>query len=158
MAVTASGLFVATLVDVLDATQLGLDLTATTHRLALFNRSSITPNYTTDTAYGTAPFSAGEVYGTGWAQGGIALSAAAVGGTSTAPTLTGSSGAVVYDMGDVSVAGTTLSSAGCVLLYADGLAGKNAIALIDFGADYSTSAGVFGITWGSSVFSIDVTP
>jgi hypothetical protein len=158
MAVTASGLFVANFVDVLDATQLAIDLSLATHKLALFS-NSITPNFTTDTAYGVAPYNANEVSGTGWASGGVALSAAAAGATSTSPTLTASSGTMVYDMGDVSVASVTVTAARCALLYADALAGNNAICLVNFGADYSPTAGTFSIVWDAAgVFVVDLTP
>lgn len=158
MAITASGLYVATFVDVLDATQLAIDTSLTSHKLALFS-NSITPNFTSDTAYGVAPYDANEVSGTGWAAGGVALSAAASGGGSTSPTTAASSGSLVYDMNDVAVSGTTLTSARGALLYADALAGNNAIVLINFGADYSTNNGVFGITWHTDgVFRLDLTP
>lgn len=159
MAITASGLFVATWVDVVDATQLAIDLSLATHRIALFN-NTLTPNFSTDTAYGVAPYNANEVSGTGWAAGGVALSAAAAGGTSTSPTVTESpAGTLMYDMGDVSVASTTLTNARGALIYADALAGNNAIVLINFGADYSTSNGTWGIQWASGgVFTIDLTP
>lgn len=159
MAVTVSGLFITTWEDILDATQLAIDLSLTTHKIALFS-NSITPNFSTDTAYGAAPYNANEVSGTGWASGGVALSAAAAGATSTAPTLTESpTGSLMYDMADVSVASTTLTNARCALLYADALAGNNAIVLVNFGADYSTVAGTFGIQWAATgVFAIDITP
>jgi hypothetical protein len=161
MAVTASGLFTATWQDILDATQLAIDLSLTTHKLALFS-NSITPDFdasAANAAYGAGQYASNEVSGTGWAAGGIALSALAAGGTSAAPSLTVSSGSLVYDMTDASVATTTLTSARCALLYADALAGNNAIVLINFGADYSTSAGTFGITWAAGgVFSLDLTP
>ncbi len=149
MAVTASGLYVATFVDTLDTTQLALDLDLETHKGALFD-NSITPNFTTDTAYGVSPYNAGEVTGTNWASGGVAL---------TGTTLTGSSGAMTFDATDVSVASTTITNARAYLLYADALAGNNAIVLINFGADYSTNNGTFAVTWsGSGIFTIDLTP
>ncbi|MGD2042044.1 MAG: hypothetical protein PVJ28_00220 [Acidimicrobiia bacterium] len=158
MAVTASGLYVATFVDAFDATQLAVDLSLATHKLALFS-NSITPNFTTDTAYGASPYDANEVSGTNWPSGGVALSAAASGGGSTSPTLTASSGTMVYDMADVSVATVTVSAARAALLYADALAGDNAICLIDFGGDYSPTAGTLSITWDAAgVFVIDLTP
>lgn len=158
MAITASGLYVATFADVLDATQLALDLSLASHKLALFN-NTITPNFTTDTAYGVSPYDANEVSGTGWPAGGVALSAAGTGGGSTNPALTGGSGALKYDMDDVIVAGTTLTNARGILLYADALAGNNAIVLVNFGADYSTVAGTFTITWNAAgVFTVDLTP
>lgn len=159
MAVTVSGLFVANWIDIVDATQLAIDLSLATHKLALFS-NTITPNFSTDTAYAVAPYNANEISGTGWASGGVALSAAAAGATSTSPTVTESpTGSLMYDMGDVSVASTTLTNARCGLLYADVLSGNNAIVLINFGADYSTVSGTFGIVWAATgVFAIDLTP
>lgn len=149
MAVTASGLYVATFVDVVDTTQLALDLDLETHKGALFN-NSITPNFTSDTAYGVAPYNANEVTGTNWAAGGVAL---------TGTTVAASSGTLVFDATDVSVASTTITNARCYQLYADALAGNNAICLVDFTADYSTVNGTFAITWAAGgIFIIDLTP
>jgi len=158
VAITASGLFVTTWLDAIDATQLALDLSLATHKWALFS-NTITPNFTTDTAYGVSPYDANEVYGTGWVQGGVALSAAGTGGGSTNPAVTGAAGSIKYDMDDVIVSGTTLTGARGALLYADALAGDNAIILVDFGGDYSTVAGTFTIEWDAAgVFTIDLTP
>jgi hypothetical protein len=144
-----SGLFVATFVDVLDTTQLALDLDLETHKTALFS-NTITPNFTTDTAFGVAPYNANEVFGTNWPTGGVAL---------TGTTFTGAAGTATFDATDVSVASTTITAARCGLIYADVLAGNNAIVLINFGADYSTNNGTFGITWDAAgIFSIDLTP
>jgi len=149
MAVTASGLYVATFVDALDTTQLAIDLDLETHKGALFS-NSITPNFTTDTAYGVAPYNANEVTGTNWAAGGVAL---------TGTTFLASSGTAVFDANDVSVAATTLTLARCYQLYADALAGNNAILLVDFTADYSTVNGTFAITWAAGgIAIIDLTP
>jgi hypothetical protein len=149
VAVTASGLYVATFVDVLDTTQLAIDLDLETHKGALFS-NTITPNFTTDTAFGVAPYDANEVTGTNWAAGGVAL---------TGTTFTGASGTATFDATDVSVATTTITNARCYLLYADVLAGNNAIVLVNFGADYSTVAGTFAITWNASgIFTLDLTP
>lgn len=150
----ASGLYVANFIDILDATQLAIDLSLTTHKLALYTDTK-TPNFNTDVGYSAT----NEVSGTGWAAGGVALSAAAAGGTPVTPTLTGSSGIMTYDMTDVSVASTTLTNARGVMLYADALAGDNAIVMVNFGADFSTVAGTFGIQWNASgVFTIDLVP
>lgn len=149
MAITASGLFVATFVDVLDTTQLALDLDLETHKIALFN-NTLTPNFTTDTAYGVAPYNANEVTGTNWASGGVAL---------TGTSLTAAGVGITFDATDVSVATTTLVNARGGLIYADALAGNNAICLVNFGADYSTTAGTFAITWNAAgIFTIDLTP
>lgn len=158
MAITASGIYTANMIDVFDATQLAIDLSLTSHKLSLISNSA-TPNFAGN---GDASWnSTNEVSGTGWASGGVALSAAAAGATSTAPTLTdvGNVGTMVYDMNDVSVASTTLTNARGVRMYADALAGDNLIFLVNFGADYSTSNGTFAITWhANGVFSVDWTP
>jgi hypothetical protein len=148
MAVTVSGLYVPTFRDALDASANNLDLTAAS-KIALFD-NTIAPNFTTDTAYGVAPYNAGEVTGTNWASGGITI---------TSPTLTASGGALVFDAADVSVASATFTGAVCCLIYADTLAGNEAIILVYFGGTaYSPVAGTFGITWGTSIFSLDLTP
>lgn len=149
MSIAGSGLFVPTLQDVLDTTQLAINLDLTTHKGALFN-NSITPNYTTDTAYGVSPYNANEVTGTNWASGGVALA-----GTG----LSASGGVLTYDATDVSVASTTITGARAYLLYADALTGNNAILLVDFGADYSTVNGTFAIVWNASgIFTLDLVP
>jgi hypothetical protein len=153
MAITASGLFVTTWLDILDTTQLAVDLDLETHKIALFN-DTLTPNYSTDTAYGVAPYNANEVSGTGWAAGGVALTS-----TALAESVTGS---IVWDAADVSQATTTLTSAMGGLIYADALAGNNAILLVDFVTAVSTVAGTLTITWAApasgGIFNIDLTP
>ena len=53
----------------------------------------------------------------------------------------------------------TITNARCALIYADALAGDNAICLVDFGDDYSSSAGTFLITWNASgIFTLDLVP
>ena len=149
MAVAGSGLFVVNFIDVLDATQLAIDLSLSTNKWALFT-NTITPNYTTDTAYGVAPYNANEISGTGYTAGGA---------VTASPTLTGSAGIVTYDQADTSWTTSTITNARCALLYADALVGNNAICLVDFAADYSTSAGTFTIQWNASgVFTVDLVP
>lgn len=150
MAVSASGLFLPTWIDVVDTTQLALDLDLETHKIALFS-NSITPNFSSDTAYGSSPYDANEVTGTNWSSGGVALTGTTV---SESPT-----GSLMWDATDVSVSTATFTGARCGLIYADALAGNNAIVLVNFGSDYSPNAGTFSITWASSgIFAIDLTP
>ena len=150
MAVTASGLYYATWADILDTTQLAIDLDLETHKIAMFT-NSITPNFSTDTAYGVSPYDANEVSGTGYTAGGIALTGTAV---SESPT-----GTLKWDATDAAWAGSTITSARCALIYADALAGNNAIVLIDFAGDYSTTAGTFTIQFASGgILTIDLTP
>lgn len=158
MAITASGFYVQNFIDELDVTNVGLDLTLTTHKIALISDAA-TPNFDTDVTWN----STNEVSGTGWASGGIAFSAAAAGSTSLAPTLTISpAGTMMWDMNDVSVASTTLTNAMGARLYADALTTPTAdalILLVDFVTAFSTVAGTFGIQWSASgVATIDLTP
>jgi hypothetical protein len=158
MAVTASGFYIQNIIDELDVTNVGFDWTLTTHKIALLSNSA-TPNFDTDVTWN----STNEVSGTGWASGGIALSAAAAGGTSTAPTLTISpTGTIMWDMGDIAVSATTLTNARACRFYADALTTPTAdalILLVNFTADFSTVNGVFGIQWAATgVATIDGTP
>jgi hypothetical protein len=150
VAVTASGLFYTTIADVFDTTQLGIDWDLETHRVAMFT-NTITPNFSTDTAYGAAPYNANEVTGTGYTAGGELLTSTAV---SESPT-----GTLKWDAADVSWPASTIASARCAQIYADALAGNNAIVLINFGGDYATTAGTFTIQWPSGgILTIDLTP
>lgn len=153
MAFSVSGLFCQTFVDALDATNLAVDLTLTTHKVALFT-NSVTPDFSATSpvpAYGVAPFDANEVSGTGYTAGGVVLG--------STPSLTVSSGSIVWDAPDVSWASSTITSARGCLIYADALAGNNAICAVTFGADYSTNNGTFLISWHASGIAIlDMTP
>lgn len=170
MAWTKSGLYIATMTALLKQTALTGETRGTGVFLTTTNKIALHSNSLTD---GTAPinFSAAsstwantsEVSGTGWAAGGVLLSAAAAGGTSTSPTLTESpTGSIMYDMGDVSVASTTLSAARGCIIYADAISAtqiKAMVIAITFGADFSTTAGTFGIQWDAlGVAAIDITP
>lgn len=152
MSITASGLFLLTWIDALDATQLALDLSLATHKIALFT-DTVTPNYSTDTAFGTAPYNANETFGGSWSTGGEAL---------TSPAVSDEAGSLTWDAADVSVATTTITNAMGGLIYAEALAGDNAILLVDFVTQVSTSNGTFEVTWtipaSGGVFNIDMTP
>ncbi len=152
MAISGSGLFVATLVDALDTTQLALDLDLETHKVALYP-ASITPDYdasAANAAYGSGVFSGTELSGTGYTSGGATL---------TSTTFTGASGVATFDAADTSWTSSTITSARGALIYADALAGNNAIVLVDLGSSYSTSNGTFLISWSASgVFTLDLVP
>lgn len=146
MAWTASGLYVLTFIDVFDTTQLALDLDLETHKIALYNNTE-TPNFSTETAYAVT----NEVTGTNWAAGGVVVTTTTV---SESP-----AGSLMWDAADVSVASTTLTGVRGAKIYADALAGNNLIVGINFGADYATSNGTFGVQWASGgIFAIDLTP
>jgi hypothetical protein len=156
--ITVSGWYGQNFIDELDVTNIGFDLTLTTHKVALLS-SAATPNFDTDVTWN----STNEVTGTGWATGGIALSAAAAGGTSTAPTLTISpAGTMMWDMGDIAVASTTLTGVRACRFYADALTTPTAdalILLINFVSDFATVAGTFGVQFAATgVGTVDWTP
>lgn len=145
MAVTVSGLYVTTFIDIVDTTQLAIDLDLETHKGALLSNAA-TPDFSTDSVWNAT----NEVTGTNWATGGVALTGTTI---SESPT-----GSLMFDATDVSVASTTISNARAYRLYADAL-GDQLIVLVNFGADYSTSSGTFGIQWAAAgVFAIDLTP
>lgn len=150
MAATASGLYVLNWIDLLDATQLAIDLSLATHKVAMFT-NTITPSFSADTAYGVAPYNANEVSGTGYTSGGTVVAS---------PTVTESpAGTLMYDIADTSWATSTITAARFALIYADALAGNNAIVGITLGADYSTVAGLFTIQWAAGgVFTLDLVP
>lgn len=162
MAITVSGLYIPTFREILRGTaQTGgqVDLRLATYKIALYN-NTLTPNFSTDASYSAT----NEVSGTGWAAGGVLLSAAAAGATSVTPTLAeGTTGALRYDhTNDVSVATTTLTNARACIIYADPVTAPVAdmlIVLVNFAADFSTVAGTFAITWAATgIFEIDITP
>jgi hypothetical protein len=148
MAITASGLFGLSLEKALIDT-LADSWEAEDNNIALVSDSA-TPNF--DTMDFWNDLSANEVTGTNWAAGGVAL---------TGTELTISSGTLVHDATDVSVASTTITSAMCSVFYRT--TGNSATAelldLHDFVTAVSTSTGTFGIQWhatGRDIF--DYTP
>ena len=147
MAVTASGLFVLTFRDILDSTQMAVDTGSDTFKCAMITNSS-TPNFETHDHW--SDLSGNEVSGTGYTAGGAAL---------TSITLGNASGTLKFDAADTSWTTATISSARAAVIYDDTLANDPLICLVDFGADYASSAGTFQITWNASgIWTIDLTP
>lgn len=148
MAFGGSGFFTATLKDILENTT-ALDWSAGTPTLALFSNSA-TPNFTVtsaNTAYGAGVWASNEVTGTGWSAGGVALDSPTV--TAESP----AAGQVKLDATDVSESSTTLADARGCLIYLGDLTtpvADQGLLVVDFGADYSTTAGTFAITWHSN--------
>ena len=148
MSVTASGLYITTWTDILDTTQLAIDLDLETHKVAMFT-DTVTPNFSTDTAYGAAPYNANEVSGTGYTAGGTALTTTAL---SESPT-----GTIKWDADDTAWTTSTITNAKFALIYADASAGNNAIVGINFGSNFSTTAGTFTIQWASGgILTLDI--
>jgi len=152
MAFPSSGLFVVTMIDVFDTSQLAVDLDLDTHKVALYTNSLTGADLVTDTAYGVGAWNANEIAaGGGYTTGGNLL-------TGTALTSEGA-GVVKWDATDTPWTSATFSAVRGCLIYADALAGNNGIIAITFGADYSVTSGTFTIQWNASgIFTIDWIP
>lgn len=159
MAWTSSYIVPSTLVSGLksNASRLQLDLTATSTQLyAALYGTAVTPNVDTDPqAYNVAPWNTGEVTGTNWPAGGVALSLTGAGLTHQ------SGGFLQFQAGNVSVASTTISTAvyGC-LIYAQALSPQAALCAVYFGGSgYTTSGTPFGITWPTGgIWTLELLP
>jgi hypothetical protein len=151
MAISGSGLFVATIIDVFDPTALSIDLTSDEDlKAALFTNSITTPNLTTAVGYGATPFNANEVSGTGYTAGGATL---------TGTTFAGNSGVATFDANDVTWSSSTLTGVRGVLIYDDSQDSDNGIVLVDLGQDYATSNGNFVVQWDSDgIFALTLVP
>lgn len=151
-AITASGLYVLTFKDMWDNSDLVLDYISDTIKAALYT-NSVTPNFSTDTAYAASPYTSNEVTGTGYTAGGATL------GTKT---LTDSSGTLVFDAADPSWTTATFSAVRGMLVWDDTVTTPVAdpvIGLVNFGSDYAVTAGTFTVQLsGSGLFTIDLTP
>lgn len=151
MAWSAGGIYAAVLnLNLAGATPAPWNLT--TNKFFLTNNSD-TPNYA-QAAAAAIYASANEVSGTGWAAGGVAVSALGAGATSIAPALsvTGPGPSVTaWSASNVAVSGTTLTSAfGGYFYWAAGGTQYKYIGIWFGGSGYSTTAGTFAITWSGS--------
>lgn len=157
MAVTGSGLFCASWINILTQSSSGaeMSLDAETHKVAMYD-NTITPDFdaaAASAAYNAGAFASGQVSGTGYTAGGATL---------TGTTVTSATGVITFDASDVSWASSSITSARCALIYADGETtpvADPALCLVNFGADYTTSNGTFTIQWSASgVFTWDLVP
>jgi hypothetical protein len=148
-AFSSSGMYVANWIDILDATQLAIDLSLTTHKWALYT-NTLTPNFSSDVSYS----STNEITGTNYTAGGRTIAA---GGGS--PTTTESpAGTIMYDQNDMTWPTASFTARGAIL-YADALGADNLIVAVTFGADYTATAGTFTIAWNVlGVLTLDITP
>jgi hypothetical protein len=146
-AFASSGLYLLNWIDILDATQLAIDTSLTTHRWAMYT-NTLTPDFSANSAYSAT----NEVA----ANGNYAAGGATIG----SPTTTESpAGTLMYDMADQVWAASTSVTARGAILYADALAGNNLIVAMTFGSDFTSTAGSFTIQFASTgVFTIDLTP
>lgn len=144
------GLYVATYKVLFDGTDVVVDLANDVIKGALFT-NTLTPNFSTDTAYGSAPYTSNEITGTGYTAGGASLAGKTI---SESPT-----GTLMFDANDLAWSGATFTSARGLLVYDDTLATKRCLAMVDFTADYGVTAGTFTVQFASAgIYNIDVTP
>jgi hypothetical protein len=145
-AFSLSGMYLVNWIDILDATQLAIDLSLTSHRWAMYT-NTLTPNFSSDSAYSAT----NEVTGTGYTAGGQTI---------VSPTTTESpTGTLMYDMADQVWASPTSVTARGAILYADALAGNNLIVAMTFGSDFTSTAGTFTIQFNAlGVLTLDLTP
>lgn len=115
------------------------DAGAGAFKAALFTNSITTPDGSqTNPAYGSAPFNASEVSGTGYTAGGTALTDVVF------EELSGSPGYMRWDFSNVQWTGSTITSARGLLIYATALSNR-AVLLRNLLSDYSTNDGAFTI-------------
>ena len=149
MAVT-SGLYVLTFADVLDATDLALNLALDTHVINLYN-STKTTNQDTDTNYALNGSTNELATGGGYTRNTKTLSG-------TTPTIgLGATGILKYTWTTaVSWSAATFTANGFILNAVT--SGANIIA-VAFGSDFTCTAGTFTITANASgIFTIDLVP
>jgi len=148
-AFSTSGMYLVNWIDILDATQLAIDLSLTTHKWALYT-NTLTPDFSANSAYS----STNEISGTNYTAGGRTIAA---GGGS--PTVTESpTGTIMYDQNDMTWPTATFTARGGIL-YADALAGDNLIVAQTYGADITATAGTFTVQFASGgVLTLDITP
>lgn len=144
MAFPSSNWFRKLIEDALENTA-AIDLNADTMKCALFTDSITgTFNFDTNTAYNVSPWNANEVSGTGYTAGGATLAT---------PGVAISSGVLAFDAADASWTTSTITARGG-LVYDDTTADA-ALAAVNFGADFSSTAGTFTVQWhASGIFTI----
>ncbi len=146
MAVTVSGLYVVTFKVLFDGTDVIIDIANDTVKGALF-ANTITPNFSTDVSYSAT----GEISGTGYTAGGATLAGKTV---SESPT-----GSLMVDANDLTWSSATFSGARALQMWDDTVASDRLLALVNFGADYGVTAGLFTVQHpATGIFAIDLTP
>ncbi len=152
MAWTESGLYVATMVQLVTAATVP-KWTLNTNKFYLTGVGD-TPDYTQVAA--SAIYSVtNEVTGTNWAAGGITTATLAAGGTDIVTAASISGKLMNYGASNVSVATTTISTAAFGgFFYVDTLSPKAKLMGIYFGGSgFTTVAGTFAISWAGGLIA-----
>lgn len=117
-----------------------INWTADTIKVALAT-SSYTPNQDTHAFFSDLT---NEVSGTGYTAGGATLGSAA-------KTYTGATNVLMFDGADTSWTTSTLTARYAAVYKSTGTGSTSPLVLyVDFGADVSTTAGTFQITWDAA--------
>jgi len=154
-----SGLYAATLAQIMGAGANAPNWDNTANKFFLTSNSDSTLYAAALGATGNIYAATYEVSGTGWAAGGIAVSAAAAGSTSMSPSCTVAGTSPVTQVwglaANLSVPATTLASAMGGYFYQVTASYQYKLVGIFFGGSaYSTSAGTFAINWGSAEVAV----
>lgn len=134
---TKSGLFYMGQLDQWDPSNLSIDLTAEDGKFALFG-SSVTPNFASDLAYGSAPWNSGEASGAGYTAGGVLMANT---------TLAIVSNQLVWDMDNIQLTNSTITAEGGVSYWPN--KSNRLFHASWFGEPKETQDGTFLITWAS---------
>lgn len=137
-ATPGSKICLATLVDIIDTTQLAFTPLGADVMKAAFFDSTLAVDAETFSAYGVAPFNAGETSGGGYSAGGATL------GTKDWSIQSGT-GMVRWKTAAISIANVT-DVIRWMLHYDDTLAGNNAWFACDFGGDFTLTAETLNVT------------
>ena len=135
----ASGIFGVFVKDALTNTK-AFALNASDTVKYQFVADAYTPNF--DTHDEEADIT-NEVTGTGYTTGGESL-------VTPVCNLTVTTGFVTFDADNISLATTTLASVRGIVTLDFTLAGQPLLHAVTFGADYSTTAGTFAVTWAAT--------
>lgn len=147
-AITVSGLYITAWKKPFDGTDTIIDWVNDSIKQALYT-NSLTPNYSTDTAYGSAPYTSNEISGTGYTAAGVALAGKTV---TESPT-----GTLMFDCNDPAWSGATFSLVRGALVHDVTL--SIVLCLVNYGADYGVTSGTFTDQVASTGrFTYDITP
>lgn len=151
-AVTVSGLYIINWKKPFDGSDLVIDFVNDVVKNALYT-NTITPNFSTDTGIGSAPYTSNEVTGTGYTAGGVTLASKTV---TESPT-----GSLMFDAADPAWTGATFSGARCSVAWDDTATtpADPVLCLVNFGADFQVTAGTFTEQLAATgMFAMDITP
>lgn len=145
MPVTASGLYITTWKNQTDGTDTVVDWLNDSVKCALYN-NTLTPNFSTDTAYSVT----NEISGGGYVAGGATLAGKTI---TESPT-----GTLRFMATPTTFTALTTTTVRAAILYDVTLSNK-LLLLVNFVTDQTSGGGDFVITWpAAGIFTNDLTP